>query len=139
MRLWLSASRWAPETVLVAGFGSSRLTEVPGVCVACRFVGPGQPARPKPAQQQPVGPERAQQQLVGAELHGLHVRLLALRVPPVRGREAEDRRLWPHGRVGGTGYAWPLASVSACWPCPGSDLPRARGAFCRGHKARPET
>lgn len=70
-----------------------------------RVVGAGQPPGQEPAQQQPVGPQRSQQQLVRPELHRVHVRLLPVRVPPLRSREAEDHRVRPHAGARRTRYA----------------------------------
>ncbi|KAJ8336325.1 hypothetical protein SKAU_G00396680 [Synaphobranchus kaupii] len=49
----------------------------------------GQPSGAVQAQQQPIGSHRTPRQLLRTKLHGLHVRLLAVRLPPLRGWEAE--------------------------------------------------
>lgn len=113
MRYCLSTSVWFSRLPRTAPFLSWGEEIKYGVCCfRGRVVSTGQPPRQEPAQQQPVRPERSQQQLVRPELHRLHVRLLPLRVPPLRGGEAEDHRVRPHARIRRARYAQHISGFS---------------------------
>lgn len=64
----------------------------------CSLAAAGKPPGQEPPQQQPVGPQRPAQHLLGPQLHRLHVRLLPLRLPSLRCRQAEVRRHGPAPR-----------------------------------------
>lgn len=64
----------------------------------CSLAAAGKPPGQEPPQQQPVGPQRPAQHLLGPQLHRLHVRLLPLRLPSLRRRQAEVRRHGPAPR-----------------------------------------